>query len=130
MWSIVPTPEYKRSAKWHSKKRHAEYLAMLDNLDTYFQELQSGQKSLQIRHGFLHTETHGAYAIDQRGAPGKPIQTRLYIYPDTEERILYLITIGDKQSRQSDLAICRELIVGIREERNYGKEQAGNDGGG
>ncbi|MGL6073510.1 MAG: hypothetical protein ACRC8S_05030 [Fimbriiglobus sp.] len=117
MWEMRATDQYGRRLKQFSKKHRRELLAMLDNLDTYLKTLQSGVRPLQVQHGFLHTETHGAIAIDQKGAEGKPTQTRLYAYPDSETEILHLITIGDKKSQREDNATCREFIVGLREEK-------------
>jgi hypothetical protein len=96
---------------------------MLDNLDTYLQTLQSGVHPMQVRHGFTHSETHGAIAIDQKGAEGKPAQTRLYVYPDPDTQTLYLITIGDKKSQRDDNATCRELIVSLREQKQNAQDE-------
>jgi len=127
MWRVLPTEEFARRAKKFEKKHRAELTAMLDNLDTYLQTLQSGVKPMQIKHGFMHAETHGAIAVDQRGAPGKPTQTRLYIYPDTDTFILHVITIGDKNTQRDDNATCREFIVGLREEKTYGQEETSTE---
>jgi len=90
---------------------------MTAHLETYFQSLQSGCKPLQVSHGFMHTETHGAVALDARGLKPKGAQTRLYVYPDVETETLWLITIGDKVSQRDDNSTCREWIVGLREAR-------------
>jgi hypothetical protein len=122
-WQLRPTEEFERRLKQFSKKHPRETQAMLDNLDTYLQTLQSGVKPLQVRHGFTHAETHGAVAIDQKGAAGKPTQTRLYVFPDPDANTLHLITIGDKRSQRDDNATCREFIVGVREEKQKAKEE-------
>lgn len=122
MWQLRETEEYGRRLKQFAKKYRRELVAMLDNLDTYLQTLQAGVNPLQIRHGFTHAESHGAIAIDQKGAEGKPAQTRLYVYPDPDTQTLYLITIGDKKSQRDDNATCRELIVGLREEKQKSRD--------
>lgn len=122
MWQAVPTSGYRGCLKHYAKKHRRELLAMLDNLDTYLQTLRSGVKPLQIRHGFTHAETHGAVAIDQKGAVGKVAQHRLYVYPDADTEILYLIAIGDKASQRDDNATCRELIVALREDKQNEQE--------
>ena len=66
MWQTRETEEYVRRLKQFAKKYRRELVAMLDNLDTYFQTLQAGVHPKQIRHGFTHDETHGAVAIDQK----------------------------------------------------------------
>ncbi|HEV3386318.1 MAG TPA: hypothetical protein VG097_15965 [Gemmata sp.] len=103
--------------KHFAKKHRNELAAMLDNLDTYLKTLQSGVNPKQIRLGFTHDEADGAIAIDQRGAKGKPTQTRLYVYPDPDTQTLYLITIGDKTSQREDNAKCRKLIIDLREKK-------------
>ena len=42
MWHTQETEEYVRRLKQFAKKHRIELIAMLDNLDTYFQTLQSG----------------------------------------------------------------------------------------
>jgi len=42
MWHTQETEEYVRRLKQFAKKHRTELIAMLDNLDTYFQTLQSG----------------------------------------------------------------------------------------
>ena len=115
MWRVVYTDQYRTRMKRYAKKHGRELEAMLENLRTYTVTLESGAKPLQIRHGFLHSETHGAIAIDQRGTVGKASQHRLYLYPDATTETLYLITIGDKSSQRDDNAVCRELILALRE---------------
>lgn len=124
MWQTRETEEYGRRLKLFAKKYRRELLAMLDNLDTYLQTLQAGVHPKQVRHGFTHSETHGAIAIDQKGAEGKAAQTRLYVYPDPDTKTLYLITIGDKKSQRDDNATCRELIVSLREQKQNDQDQA------
>ena len=131
MWQLVPTDEYIRRLKQFAKKNTRELQAMLDNLDTYFETLQSGVPALQVRHGFMHTETHGAIAIDQKGCSGKPTQTRLYVFADADTETLHLITIGTKKSQRDDNASCRELIVSLRERKQNTQdetEQRGSPG--
>ena len=103
MWRLSPTDEYVRRLKQFAKKNP--------------RELQAGIAPMQVRHGFMHTETHGAIAIDQKGCSGKPMQIRLYAYADADSVTLYLITSGTKKSQRDDNASCREFIVGLRERK-------------
>ena len=56
-------------------------------------------------------------AIDQKGAPGRPKQTRLYIYAYEKDQTLYLITIGDKDkdSQRRDLKDSRDFVTDLKE---------------
>ncbi len=114
MWQVAETDEYERRHKRYRKKHPRELAAVLDNLDTYFRSLAAGVCPKQVKHGFMHNELHGVIAIDQKGGGVNLAQTRLYIYPERDT--LYLITMGDKQSQQDDLAICREFVSAIRNE--------------
>ncbi|PIW61358.1 MAG: hypothetical protein COW13_03365 [Candidatus Omnitrophica bacterium CG12_big_fil_rev_8_21_14_0_65_50_5] len=65
--------------------------------------------------GYIHDEGKGIRAIDQRGGgKGKLQQTRLYVYPDIETKVLYLITIGDKQSQKDDIKQSADFVVGLK----------------
>src|ERR1700720_4571989 len=99
MWKIEPTDKYVRDHRWYSKKRPNELKAVLNNLDTYVKAIQGGTKPLQVNAGFIHIEGQGVIAIDQKGGKGKLAQTRLYVYPDSDREVLYLFTIGDKNTQ-------------------------------
>ena len=66
------------------------------NLRQYFEALQRCSDPGFIKFGFIHKEPKGIKAIDQRGSGRNLQQTRLYIYPDLDNKILHLITIGNK----------------------------------
>jgi hypothetical protein len=130
MWHAQPTEEYIRRVKLFGKKHPRELQAMLNNLQAYLESLQCGTPLLQIRHGFMHQETHGAIAIDQKGTQGKPRQTRLYVFADRNSETLHLITIGDKSSQRADNNTCREFIVSLRaEEKNVQEKESNNRDG-
>ena len=117
MWKLVLTDEYERRHKRYEKDHPRELQAVLDNLDTYFKSLEAGIKPLQIRHGFMHNEPLGVVAIDQKGGGKSLAQTRLYVYPDTEAEILFIITLGDKRSQKNDLETCRSFISNLRKKK-------------
>ena len=100
------------------QKNHPnEATAVLDNLDTYFQTLRSLGNPLQVKAGFIHHESEGIKAIDQKGGPGKLMQTRLYIYPEAERQILHVITIGTKTDQKKDIKECRDYIKPLKSGR-------------
>jgi transcriptional regulator with XRE-family HTH domain len=94
MWKLAPTDEYQRRQKRYEKDHPRELQAVLDNLDTYFKSLEAGVKPLQIKHGFLHNETLGVVAIDQKGGGKSLAQTRLYVYPEAETELLHVISLA------------------------------------
>lgn len=123
MWKLEPTEEYQRRHKRYEKDHPRELQAVLDNLDTYFKSLEEGVKPLQIKHGFLHNESLGVVAIDQKGGGRNLAQTRLYVYPDAETEVLYVITLGDKRSqKKEDIPTCRSFVTRLRKERQDDEE--------
>jgi hypothetical protein len=123
MWVIETTEGYDRRHKTYQKKHPQELQAVLDNLDTYFESLKLGVKPLQIKHGFMHQEPLGVVAIDQKGGGKSLAQTRLYVYPETEREVLYLITLGDKRSQKDDIKTCQAFVDQLRKETRTPDEQ-------
>ncbi|MCK4401958.1 hypothetical protein KAW08_06630 [bacterium] len=85
-------------------------------MDTYFESLRRDINPLQINAGFIHHEPIGIKAVDQKGGNKKIKlkQTRLYIFPYTEEKVLYALTIGDKQSQKEDIKWCQDFVKKIK----------------
>ena len=111
-WALEDTDTYQRRCLEYMKKHQNEFVAVADNLDTYFKALNHLGHPLQVKAGFMHNEPDGIKAIDQKGG-GQKIklqQTRLYIYPDVDTRTVYLLTIGDKGSQREDIRFCREYV--------------------
>ncbi len=132
-WTIVGTEAYERRAKWYSKKRRAESIAVLADLDVLVGSLRSGKPPKPFVHGFLHAEPAGIIAIDQTGAGRKLAATRLYLYPDLPTDTLYLLTTGDKPSQSGDIQDCKRLLAqikaGLTRQRTMEDEEAGEGNG-
>ncbi len=122
MWEVETTDEYDRRHRRYQKKRPRELKAILNNLDTYFETLKSGVKPQNIFFGFVHHEPNGVRAIDQRGGGGTLAQTRLYVYPDEEAKVLHIITLGDKSSQDGDIQTSKQFMVELRKQTERGKE--------
>jgi hypothetical protein len=116
MWMIETTNDFERRLKRYKKKRPLVLAAVLGNLDTYFETLKRGIPVQRINFGFLHREPHGVKAIDQKGGEGRLAQARLYVYPDEKSEVLYLITLGDKDSQQEDIQNCNRFMLDLQEE--------------
>jgi len=114
-WVVNATNKYEKDYKQYEKKRPNELKAVLDNLDTYFKTLNKQGHPFQVKAGFIHRESKGIIAIDQKGGKQKVklTQTRLYIYPDCENNILHLLTIGDKTAQGGDINCCVKLLKQI-----------------
>lgn len=113
-WRIEPTDTYERAHKYYEKKHPIELRAVLDNLDRYWVAIANGVHPQFVVAGYIHDEGKGVRALDQRGSKGKLKQTRLYVYPDVETKIIYLITIGDKHSQRQDIKQSTDFVVKLK----------------
>ena len=112
MWQIEPTDRFDHEERYYQKKRPRELAAVYNNLDRYITQLNSYQRSACVQGGYLHIEGGRVVAIDQRGTKGadKIEETRLYIFADDTEKVVYLITIGNKQEQSSDIKISKQFV--------------------
>ena len=115
-WNIEYTDVFERSLKWYQKKHPYELTAVLNNLDTYLETLKMVGNPLQIKAEFIHAEPEGVMALDQKGGKQtvKLKQTRLYVFPFVESKILYVFCIGDKQSQREDIKYCQSTVKKIK----------------
>ena len=79
-----------------------------------------GAKVQQVKAGFLHPEPLGVIAIDQKGGGKALDETRLYVFPDEDEEVLHIITLGDKRSQADDIALCRQFVTELRKTKGEG----------
>ena len=121
VWELTHTEKYETMYKRYAKKRPNELTAVLSNLDKYHNALNKIGKVLQITAGFIHPEPKGVIALDQKGSKGKLKQTRLYLYPSVEEKIIYWLIIGDKKSKANDINYCSKFVQKKKKEKeNHG----------
>jgi hypothetical protein len=116
MWKTEPTDDFNRQLKWYDKKKKNELKAVADNLDMFLKSLNDGRSPKPFVFGFLHEEPSDVIAIDQRGASTKVGVTRLYVYPSVATETLYLLTIGDKQTQNDDIQLCKRMVAIIKAE--------------
>jgi hypothetical protein len=100
----------------YRKKHPHETVATLANLRKYQDALNLGAEPASIQAGFIHREPMGVVALDQRGATGGTRERRLYVYALKRDRSLHLITIGDRNTQQQDIATCRDYVKSLRKE--------------
>jgi len=113
MWQMKPEAEYAKRARSWPKKYRRELAAMHDNLSEYMAALNTGTKVEQIKFGFMHFEPHGVVAIDQKGGGAGLTQTRLYTFLDHSQKVVHLITVGDKSTQKADIQYCSEFVAEI-----------------
>lgn len=126
MWTPRPSDEYKKRDKWYQKKRPREWEAVLTNLARYIEALNAGTPPKQIQGGWIHPEKMDVVALSQQGGTknaGNLQETRLYVYPDVPEKIVHLITLGDKNSQAKDVLLSRDFVVKLRERTSEEDEE-------
>lgn len=114
MWVVELTTTWEKDEKYYDKKHPRELAAILRNVDRYRQLLEVSPNSRAVQAGFLHHEPLGIVAVDQKGGGGNLQQTRGYTYADDEEKVLYLITIGNKTSQASDIELSKEFVRSLK----------------
>lgn len=122
MWTTEPTTQWQKDAKHYEKKHPNELAAVLRNLKRYLSLLEVAPNPRAVQAGFLHPEPKGIIAIDQKGGGGNLQETRLYTYPVETKKVLYLITIGNKNEQTSDIELSKNFVESIQSESTHQKE--------
>lgn len=117
MWTMDVSDTFERRHKRAAKDTPRELSNALALLNTYFKALCEGAKPLNLRFSGLHDERRGLYATDQGKGKGLA-QLRLYFYPDTDNRVLWLLTIGDKGSQSRDIQDCRDMVSSLSRQKD------------
>jgi hypothetical protein len=115
MWFLQTTERWEKDSAWYAKKRPNELAAVLRNLERYKQMLEVAPNPLAVSGGFLHPESMGIVAVDQKGGGKNLQQTRLYVFAEVETRTLHLLTIGDKASQAKDILFCQRTVETLRD---------------
>ena len=114
MWKLQPAPTFERAKKRYQKKRPGELAAVLRNLGRLLERLNELSDCRAAHFGFLHTEPHGVWAIDQHGPSKVRLQeTRLYVFPSGQDMTLHIITVGNKNSQASDLQLTAAFVASL-----------------
>lgn len=115
MWQIEPIPAWEKDKRWYEKKRPSELAAVLHNLNRYVSQLNAAPNPKAFMAGYMHPEPHGVVALDQKGGGAGLQETRLYVYPHEERKVLYLITIGNKDEQPDDIKFCSEFVESFKQ---------------
>ena len=96
----------RHAAKTLARDCPAEWQSCMRNLGRVVDELKSGKSVSTFRFGFFRSEGRGVYRIGQTGVPSAR-ELRLYVFPDTFTKTLYLLAFGTKRTQSSDIAACQ-----------------------
>jgi hypothetical protein len=110
MWNVSPTEQWQKDRKFYDKKHPRELSAVLNNLIRYQSLLNCSPNARSAIAGYLHPEPGGVVAIDQKGGGPGLQETRMYTYPHEAEKLLYLITIGNKSSQHDDIQFSKKFV--------------------
>ncbi len=111
MWQVEPTDQWEKDVKHYGKKHPRELAAILNNVIRYLSLLNNAPNAKAARiAGFLHPEPAGVIAVDQKGGGGNLQETRGYTYADEAEKVLYLITLGNKDSQPNDVKLGKQFV--------------------
>lgn len=110
--------------KKFSKAHKEEYESVFANLDKVKGFLSAGEKVGEFKLHFFRSEGGGLYRISQSNLPKNSYETRLYLYPDEERKVIYILGIGGKSSQKKDISNCKRIIGRINtEDRDYEKRK-------
>jgi hypothetical protein len=115
-WKSAPAPndlpsKFKRFSSNHEK----EYVSCFTNLNRIIRLLNAGFKLQTVINqcSFFRSEGNGLFRIGQSGVKAAK-ETRLYVYPDEEEKTIHILSIGTKETQQNDIISAKSAIKEIR----------------
>jgi hypothetical protein len=77
-------------------------------------QLKHAKNPLCVQAGYIHTEGRGVVALDQKGGGAALQETRLFAYPDNDNKVLYLITIGNKNTQSDDIKLAYRFLDSLK----------------
>jgi hypothetical protein len=95
--------------KKFNRNHPAEYASCFTNLGILTRVLNAGHKVGGFDLGFFRSEGGGLYRIGQSGVVAAK-ETRLYVYPDEEAKLIYVLGIGTKETQQNDIKSAKKQI--------------------
>ncbi|MCX6179157.1 MAG: hypothetical protein NT163_07330 [Chlorobiales bacterium] len=97
------------------KNYSREYASCFNNLDKIKGLLEDGHQPIKLDHnpGFFRSEGKGVYRIGQTGVVSAK-ETRLYVFPDEGEKVIYVLGIGTKESQKSDINDAHKSVKALK----------------
>ncbi len=119
-WAFEATHASKNQFVKFNKNHPDEYASLFANLAKIQGLLRSGHKVGGFHVNFFRSEGHEVYRIGQTGVPGA-LESRLYVYPDSESKTLHILEIGEKSGQQADIKSAKKKVVEIQKQKSAGK---------
>jgi hypothetical protein len=115
-WELNADNASKAQFSSFSKNHPREYASLFANLDKINGLLESGNKIGGFNVGFFRSEGGDVYRIGQTGVPSAK-ESRLYVFPDQLNRIMYVLGIGTKDTQDRDINDAKAAVTKIRQPR-------------
>ncbi len=115
IWLLNVDYAIKSNFKQFNKRHPNEYSSCFANLEKVKGLLESGCKVGGFQIGFFRPEGQGLYRIGQSKVRGAK-ETRLYVYPSEDEKTIYILRIGTKDSQQADIKEAKRILRQIKGE--------------
>ena len=110
MWEPSPTTQWEKDKKFYDKKHPRELAAVTNNLIRFLSLLNCSKNAKCATAGYAHPEPHGIVALDQKAGGPNLQETRMYVFPNEAEQVLYLITIGNKNTQHDDIQFSKRFV--------------------
>ncbi len=109
-WVINIEHASKSRFKQIRKNHDREYVACFNNLNKIKGLLKQGSKLLELNYNpaFFRSEGKGLFRIGDTGMKAAKA-LRLYVYPETETKILYILGSGTKETQRDDIALMQKI---------------------
>ena len=111
VWPLDASLATRSVFRQFQKKYPREYQSCFNNLDKIQKLLREGKRlsELQYNPSFFRHETDGIFRIGQSGVSGAK-ESSLYVFLESSERVIYLLSIGTKETQKSDLILAKKAI--------------------
>ena len=96
-------------------KHPCEFDSLFANLEKIMRLLRTGNKVGSFRINFFRSEGEDVYRIGQTGVAGAK-ESRLYVLPIEQNRTMYVLTVGDKDSQERDVWEAKSIAKTIKSE--------------
>lgn len=91
-----------------AKKHRTEFNSLFANLNKVIAILNAGNRLGAFKVGFFRSEGEGVYRIGQTGVRSAK-ESRIYVFPDETNWVMYILTIGDKDSQSGDINDAKRI---------------------
>ena len=116
MWYIEHGEAIRSGFRKVGKNHPEEYDSCFANLTKILAILRNGKKVGEFKVGFFRTEGNGLYRIGQSGVKDSK-EVRLYVYPDEESEIIYVLAMGTKETQKNDIKEVKKKIKKLKSAR-------------